>query len=100
MATTTFSGPVVSENGFVGTTTGNTVGTHTGNVNAGSGYLVIRSATAAQIADASNTINSSGKYTGSLVLDTTNGRVMVALGGELDSDWAVADGSATVTPTA
>ena len=96
MANTTFSGPVISTNGFVGDITGTT----TGNINAASGYLIIRSATAAQIADASNVINTSGKYTGTLILDTTNGRVMVALGGNATSNWAVADGSATVTPSA
>ena len=32
MANTTFSGPVTSDNGFVGAVTGNTAGTHTGPV--------------------------------------------------------------------
>lgn len=95
MANTTFSGPVNSNNGFVGAVTGNV----TGGVTATSAYVQINSATAAEIADIADAINTANKVAGTIVLDTTNGRVMVALGADANSDWAVADASATVTPS-
>lgn len=54
--------------------------------------------TAANIADATHAVNTTGKRAGRLVLDTTNERLMVALGALAASEWAIADGSATVTP--
>ena len=103
MANTTFSGPVNSTNGFVGAITGAVTGDVTGNVtggvNATSAYVQINSATATAIADATDAINTANKVAGTLVLDTTNGRVMVAVGADATSDWAVADASATVTPS-
>lgn len=99
MATTTFSGPVVSNNGFTGAVTGNTTGNVTGGIDATSAYVQIPSATATAIADVADAVNTTNKVAGALVLDTTNGRVMVALGADADSDWAVADASATVTPS-
>jgi len=86
MANTTFSGPVTSTNGFVGAVTGNV----TGGVDATSAYVQINAADA---------INTANKVAGTIVLDTTNSRIMVALGADATSDWAVADGSATVTPS-
>jgi len=87
MANTTFSGPVTSTNGF------------TGGVDASAAYVKINSATATEIADVADAINTANKAAGTIVLDTTNSRIMVAVGGDADSDWAVADGSATVTPS-
>lgn len=95
MANTTFSGPVTSTNGFVGAVTGNV----TGGIDGSSGYVITYATTAAAIADATDAVNTSNKQAGTLVLDTTNSRLMVALGSNATSNWAVADGSATVTPS-
>ena len=75
MANTTFSGPVTSENGFIGAVTGNTTGTVTGNVVATAGYIQLRTATATVIATAANAINTTGKVAGTIVFDTTNSDV-------------------------
>lgn len=55
--------------------------------------------TAANIADVSATINTTGKYTAKLVWDTTNNRLMRASGSSAASAWYVVDGSASVTPS-
>jgi hypothetical protein len=60
--------------------------------------LVMRTATAAAIADAANAVNGTGKVVGLAVWDTTNNRLMVASGSATTSAWYVADGSASVTP--
>lgn len=95
MANTTFSGPVISTNGFQGATTGNV----TGGVTATSAYVQINAVAATAIADVADAINTANKVAGTIVLDTTNSRIMVATGDAADDDWAVADGSATVTPS-
>lgn len=61
---------------------------------------VITKQTAADIelADIADTINTSNKYEGKMVWDSTNNR-MVRANGALAADvWHVIDGSATVTP--
>ena len=55
-------------------------------------------ATAAAIADKTNTINLGGKHEGRMVWDTTNNRMMYASGSTDVSPWYVIDGSASVTP--
>ena len=55
-------------------------------------------ATAAQIADKTNAINTLRKRVGRSVWDTTNNRLMIAAGGADTSRWYVCDGSAFVTP--
>jgi hypothetical protein len=55
-------------------------------------------ATAAAIADKTNTINLGGKHEGQMVWDTTNNRMMYASGSTDVSPWYVIDGSASVTP--
>lgn len=55
-------------------------------------------ATAAQIADIANALNTTGKYLGKEVWDTTNKRKLRAAGTAAGSDWEVLDGSAQVTP--
>jgi hypothetical protein len=55
--------------------------------------------TAANIADIANAINTTKKYRGKLVYDTTNNRVMVASGSSAGAAWYICDGSASVTPT-
>jgi len=54
--------------------------------------------TAANIADETAAINTTGKYEGLFVWDTTNKRMLRASEADADSDWDVVDGSAQVTP--
>lgn len=53
---------------------------------------------AADIAAVGNAINTAGKFTGKLVWDSTNNRMMRASGSSAASVWWVIDGSASVTP--
>lgn len=55
-------------------------------------------ATAANIASIVATVNTSNKYYGKIVYDTTNQRAMVAQGPAAADLWWVIDGSASVTP--
>lgn len=57
-----------------------------------------KEATAASIANAANAINTSGKYTGRLVWDTTNNRAVRSMGDGASSPWRTLDGLTTVTP--
>jgi hypothetical protein len=68
--------------------------------NAGTtGRTRLTSRTAAQIAAVGDLINTANKAAGVLVLDTTNSRVMCALGSAAASNWvSLADPSTTVTP--
>ena len=61
--------------------------------------LVIQTATAASIAAVANAINTANKVAGKVVYDTTNNRIMIASGALAASNWYVADGSASVTPS-
>jgi hypothetical protein len=54
--------------------------------------------TSTDIADRTHALNTSGKYLGRRVFDTSNGRIMVALGSTATCKWQIADGSASVTP--
>jgi hypothetical protein len=53
---------------------------------------------AADIAAVANAINTAGKFTGKLVWDSTNNRMMRASGSAAASAWYVIDGSTSVTP--
>ena len=107
MASTTFSGPVTSTNGFIGAVTGNitgnitgnVTGTLTGNVDATAGYIQLRTAAAAEIADIADAINTTGKAAGTIAFDTTNSKIKVATGADADSTWVDADGTNAVTPS-
>lgn len=107
MANTTFSGPVISDNGFVGAVTGNitgnvtgnVTGTVTGNVVATAGYIQLRTATTTQIADATNAVNTTGKVAGTIVFNTTLGTLKIATGSNATSTWVNADGTTAVTPS-
>jgi hypothetical protein len=98
MASTTFSGPVTSTNGFIGALTGDVTGTVTGNVVATAGYIQLRTATTAQIADATNSVNTVGKAAGTIVFNTTLGTLKIATGATAVSTWVNADGTTAVTP--
>lgn len=103
MASTTFSGPVTSTNGFIGAVTGNitgdVTGTVTGNVDATAGYIQLRTATSAQIASATNAVNTAGKAAGTIVFDTTLSTLKIATGATATSTWVNADGTTAVTPS-
>lgn len=103
MANTTFSGPVNSTNGFVGdvtgNVTGNATGTVTGNVVATAGYIQLRTATTTQIADATSSVNTTGKAAGTIVFNTTLGTLKIATGATTTSTWVNADGTTAVTPS-
>jgi hypothetical protein len=103
MASTTFSGPVTSTNGFIGdvtgNVTGNATGTVTGNVVATAGYIQLRTATSAQIAAIANAVNTTGKVAGTIVFDTTLSTLKIATGANANSTWVNADGTTAVTPS-
>lgn len=94
MASTTFSGPVTSTNGFIGTVTGKV----TGNVVATAGYIQLRTATSVQIAAIANAVNTTGKVAGTIVFDTTLGTLKIATGATAASTWVNADGTTAITP--
>lgn len=81
------------------TITGGTLGgTLTGNVDATTGYIQLRTATAVEIGAIGNAVNTVGKAAGTIVFDTTNSRLMIATGANANSTWVRADGSNAVTP--
>src|SRR5690606_5254907 len=55
--------------------------------------------TATNIADATHAVNTDGKLQGKRAFDTSNSRLMIALGASSTSAWSIADGSTSVTPT-
>jgi len=88
MATTTFSGPVVSQNGFSGAVTGNITGTVTSTTS-----------TSALLGDIADAVNTSGKALGTTLYNTTTKTFYVAQGATAGSTWIDAsDGSTTITP--
>ena len=99
MASTTFSGPVTSTNGFIGAVTGNTTGNVTGGINASAGYVILYSTTAAAIADIADPVNTSDKQVGTIVFDTTNSKLKIATGALAADTWVDADGTNAVTPS-
>jgi len=99
MASTTFSGPVTSTNGFIGAVTGNVTGTVTGNLDATTGYVQLTTATTAEIASATSTVNTVGKAAGTIVFNTTLGTLKIATGATATSTWVNADGTTAVTPS-
>jgi hypothetical protein len=73
-------------------------GTLTGNVDSTTGYIQLRTNTAAEIGAIGNAVNTTGKAAGTIVFDTTNSRLMIATGANANSTWVRADGSNAVTP--
>jgi hypothetical protein len=61
--------------------------------------IQLRTATAAQIADIENVLNTSGKAAGTIVFDTTNSKIKVATGANANSTWVDAGGTNAVTPS-
>jgi hypothetical protein len=96
MANTTFSGPVVSQNGFVGNITGTITGGVIGSVTATT--LVLPTSTAAAIGAIGNAINTTGKVIGKTVVDLATGLQYTATGTAANSPWKASDGTTSVTP--
>jgi hypothetical protein len=63
------------------------------------GVLYTPTATATNIANKAAAINTTNKYTGLMVWDTTNKRLLRASGGTDVAPWDVVDGSTSVTPS-
>jgi len=89
MASTTFSGPVTSTNGFVGAVTGGAV----------TSYLQLPTITATGLADVANAVNTANKAAGSIVFEVTNSKLKIATGALAASTWVDADGTNAVTPS-
>lgn len=101
MASTTFSGPVTSTNGFVGAVTGNVTGDVTGDITGGAAvtYLQLPTITATGLADVANAVNTANKAAGSIVFETTNSKLKIATGALAADTWVDADGTNAVTPS-
>lgn len=92
MANTHFSGPVYSENGFVGAVTGNITGNTTGK-------LTSTTSTSAALGAIANAVNTAGKALGTTLYNTTTKTFYVAQGATAGSTWIdSADGTTTITP--
>jgi hypothetical protein len=99
MAQTRFTGPVVSDNGFVGAVTGNVTGNVVGNVTGTvTGTIILPTATAANLGAIANAINTTGKVTGKTVVDIATGVIYTAAGATAGSVW-YGSNATTVTPS-
>lgn len=88
MASTTFSGPVTSQNGFIGAMTGNISGT-----------LTSTTTTSTALGAIANAVNTSGKALGTTLYNTTTKTFYVAQGALASSTWIdSSDGTTTITP--
>lgn len=88
MAQTRFSGPVASDNGFIGDFVGNVAGT-----------LTSTTTTSAALGAIGNAVNTSGKALGTTLYNTTTKTFYVAQGATAGSTWIDAgDGTTTITP--
>ena len=94
MATTTFSGPVVSNNGFTGDVTGNI----TGAVTATTFDAPSATGLAALLGDIDNAYNTTGKVVGKQVTDLDDGLIYTATGTDANSAWKASDGTTSITP--
>ena len=98
MASTTFSGPVTSTNGFVGNITGDVTGSVTGAVY--SNYTITPGQTglAAALGAVGNALNTSGKVIGRTLVDLDDGLIYVATGTAAADPWKASDGTTSITP--
>lgn len=98
--TTNGAGTVTSVGG-TGTVNGLTLSgtvTSTGDLTLG-GAFVLPTATAANIGDSTNAINTTGKTVGKMVVDLATGIIYTATGTDPTDDWGATTGT-PVTPTA
>ena len=98
--TTTFSGPVVSLNGFQGNVTGNVTGTASAvNGSVTATQLVLPTSTSTALGAIGNAINTANKVANKAVYNTTTKTIYVAQGATAASTWIdTADGTTTITP--
>ena len=97
MSSTTFSGPVTSQNGFVGDVTGNVTGNVAGVV-APTAFKAPTS-TSALLGGKANAVNTANKVVGTTVYNTTTKTFYVAQGSTAGSTWIdSSDGTTTITP--
>ena len=90
----------VSSVGGAGTVNGLTLTgtvTSTGSLTLG-GNLALVADTAANLADIANAINTTGKYTGKMVVDLATGLIFTATGSTAGSVWRASDGTTVATP--
>ena len=88
MARTSFSGPVRSLNGFEGDIAGEVIATS----------FVLPTATAAELGDEDDAINTTGKVAGKAVVDLADGLIYVATGDDVNDKWVASDGTTDITP--
>lgn len=62
------------------------------------GNLALVAGTAANLADIANAINTTGKYTGKMVVDLATGLIFTATGSTAGSVWRASDGTTVATP--
>mgnify|MGYP003347776874 CR=1 FL=1 len=92
MASTTFSGPVTSTNGFIGAVTGAITGNVTGTLNS-------TTTTSTALGAIANAVNTANKVLGTTLYNTTTKTFYVAQGSAANSTWVdSADGTTTITP--
>lgn len=65
----------------------------------GSPAAIYEAASLAELSSLSSRVNTTGKFIGKLIWDSTSKRMLRAEGAVATSVWAVVDGSATVAPT-
>jgi hypothetical protein len=78
---------------------GDVTGTVTGNLDATTGYVQLTTATTAEIASATSTVNTVGKAAGTIVFNTSLSTLKIATGATATSTWVNADGTTAVTPS-
>jgi len=100
MASTTFSGPVTSTNGFIGAVTGNVTGNIIGNVTGNiTGKVTSTTGTSVTLGAIANAVNTTGKALGTTVYNTTTKTFYVAQGPSTAAVWIDAsDGTTTISP--
>lgn len=97
MGSTTFSGPVTSQNGFIGDVTGNVTGNVAGVV--APTVLQAPTTTSTLLGGKNNAVNTTGKVVGTTVYNTTTKTFYVAQGTTNTSTWIdSSDGTTTITP--
>jgi hypothetical protein len=92
MASTTFSGPVTSTNGFIGAVTGAVTGAITATT------LVLPTATVEQLEDIAGAYNLVGKVIGKGYYVLSTKLFYVAQGTTAGATWVSLDGTTTITP--
>ena len=96
----TLTGAVTAPAGVTGDLTGNVTGDVTGNITGAvaATTLILPTATAAELLDEDDAINTTGKVAGKAVVDLSDGLIYVATGAGVNDKWVASDGTTDVTP--